>query len=104
MGRSYYYFAATLPMIRFGDKLPLPVEEFRLDCRRLLSAGDFKMLDGVLSGELAESGRRNAFVRRWMRLEECFRNEIAWYRSEKYHKNVNVLRGIAVRDGDPGRD
>ncbi len=80
-------------MIRFDDKMPMSVEDYLLDCQRLLTPGDFRVANGLVSGDFEAAFKGNAFVRKWMNFEGCFRNEIAWYRSEKYHKNLDVLRG-----------
>jgi hypothetical protein len=40
MPRNYYYFAATLPYINYGDKPPISSVDFREECYRVLTAED----------------------------------------------------------------
>ena len=42
--RNYYYFAATLPSINYGDKPPISSREFREHCQTILHPEDAALL------------------------------------------------------------
>ena len=41
MSSTYYYFAASLPLLEFGKTSILSLDVFLSDCERLLSLDDF---------------------------------------------------------------
>jgi hypothetical protein len=93
MGNTYYYFAASLPMIHWGGKLPETVEEFLSDARRLLAEKDFLLLQGLLLGKDGIQ-TDNAAALSWITFDRNFRNEIAFFRAREKHKDpLKSVRG-----------
>ena len=91
MAHSYYYFAASLIHIQFGDKTPLTVDEFLVDCARLLTADDYACLAAVVSGEPCDFNNNTA--RAWYRFEHDLKNEFAFQRGEKKGNPAAYVRG-----------
>ncbi|MCK5083090.1 MAG: DUF2764 family protein [Candidatus Omnitrophica bacterium] len=86
MSNEYYYFAASLPMISLKGKLPMAVEAFLEAARRLLADGDRELVEQLLTGdEPVETD--NAAALAWIAFDRNFRNEIAWFRAQRAHKN-----------------
>lgn len=98
MSRSHYYFAATLPMIHFGEKPHMSLEGFLEDARRLLPAEDFGKIAIALSPASGASDGEDTFSR-WVRFNHGFRNEMAYHRAAKLGKDpMGYARGS--RDAD----
>ena len=100
MGRTYYYFAASLPMIHWDGKLPLTCEEFLSDARRLLSGSDFRMIEQLLKDDDSAVGTGNAAALAWTGFQRHFRNEIAWFRAHQAHQDpFKSVRG--TKENEP---
>ena len=94
MGRPYYYFAASLPMVSWDGKLPMTSEEFLLNARRLLFEGDHELVGQLLKGEDDAIETDNAVALSWIGFNRHFRNEIAWFRAHRAHKDpLKSIRG-----------
>lgn len=94
MGRSYYYFAASLPMIDWEGKAPMSVGDFLSECRRLLREDDFALIGQLLEGDGGAAETGNAAARSWIRFDGDFRNELAWFRARRMNRDpVNFIRG-----------
>lgn len=95
MTHSYYYFAASLPLLEFEGKFPFSVESFLEDCQRLLSEGDCALMQRVLAEEPADTQTNNTVINAWMQFQHSFRNELAWFRSSKLDKDpLRYVRGL----------
>ncbi|MCA9405394.1 MAG: DUF2764 family protein [Candidatus Omnitrophica bacterium] len=93
MGRSYYYFAASLPMLDFNGKAPMSTDEFLNNCENLLQAADYKLVRAVLLNEDITTVN-NACIRRWVDFNRAFLNEQVVVRAEKAGKDpLDYLRG-----------
>ena len=94
MGRSYYYFAASLPMLDWNGKLPMTGEEFLLTARRLLAEGDRELVERLIEGDNDRLETDNAVALSWAGFNRNFRNEIAWFRAHRVHKDpLKSIRG-----------
>ena len=104
MGRAYYYFAASLPMVRWGGPLPLSTEEFCETAKRLMNETDGALIDRLMAGE-EDIETDNSLAKSWMRFSRDFRNEMAVFRAHQiqrdpkkavrgYKENEPQLRGI----------
>ncbi len=83
---SYYYFAATLPMLMPDQPPPFSVESFRTQCESHLTPGDLAALDAILAPQpMAFS---HPFVRRWRRTDGQLRNALARTRSERMRRDA----------------
>ena len=60
MGRAYYYFEASLPMVHFDSKPPMSVESFLEDCQRLLDETDYQKVYALLGEEPADQVQGNS--------------------------------------------
>lgn len=87
MRNTYYYFAASLPMINWEGKLPMTIGEFLLDARRLLSEGDRGLFEKLMEGDDDAIETDNAAALSWITFNRNFRNEIAWFRAHRARKD-----------------
>lgn len=100
MGCSYYYFAASLPMLGWEGRAPMAVGEFLSDCRRILEEKDYALVRRLLEEEGGAPGTGNAAAEAWVRFITNFRNEMAWFRAQRLGKDpLKHIRG--TRDNDP---
>lgn len=82
MGNKYYYLIASLPSLFFDEESPISIEDFRTDCRRWLSKGDFRNL---LHSDPLPAGRK------WKDFNRALRKELAGIRSlKKSHPEEKV--------------
>lgn len=97
MSHAYYYLVASLPMLDFELKPPLPLPEFLNQCQSQMSAGDFQMIQKATSGESDQKLQRqwkNPLLISWIRFNQNLRNELAWFRSLRADKDpARYLRG-----------
>ena len=89
MSRSYYYFAASLPMLQWDGKLPVTVEEFISECGRLLDAQDFAVMGRLLKGDGLSVESTNPSVNAWIQFNNSYRNELAVFRAKWANKDPN---------------
>jgi hypothetical protein len=81
---SYYYFAASLPMLTLEQPPPFSVEEFRHQCASHLAAHDLAAMEALLEG----SATAHPFSRRWRAADGHLRNAIARTRAERMRKDA----------------
>lgn len=94
MGSSYYYFLASLPLLSFGGKMPLTIEGFQEDCRRLLSEKDYALAERLWAPDETGTGTGNRVLDAWLHFDRGFRNELAWHRADHLNKDpLKYLRG-----------
>jgi len=90
----YYYFAASLPMLEFEGKLPMTVAFFGEECQRLLTKRDFSLMKDLLCDDEMPQESRNSVYNAWIRFNHNFRNELAWFRAQRLHKDPSsYIRG-----------
>ncbi len=82
---TYYYFAASLPMLTLEQPPPFSVKEFRDQCASHLAPHDMAAMEELLGGEPAPES--HAFTRRWQMADGHLRNAIARTRSERMRKD-----------------
>lgn len=100
MNRAYYYFAASLPMLLWGGKVPLSMEDYLSDCQRLLEENDYALVRRLLEGEGGTGATGNAAADAWLRFDRNFRNEMALFRAQRLGKDpAKHVRGDW--DSDP---
>ncbi len=100
MGRSHYYFAASLPMIAWKGKLPMAVEDFLGTARRLLSEEDSALMHTLLEGSDSDVETDNDVACSWVQFDRNFRNETAWFRAQRLHKDpAKSVQG--TKENDP---
>ncbi len=93
MGRSYYYFAASLPMIHWNGKLPIETKDFLLMASRLLREDDDILIKKLLADH-DDIETNNTVACSWIRFNRNFRNERASFRAKRAHKDpLKFIRG-----------
>lgn len=94
MSTSYYYFAASLPILQFGMKPPFACMDFLEHCQRLLSEEDFFNALRAIREYGGTMAATNKLLRECERFTHNLCNEIAWLRASKAHKNpLDYIRG-----------
>lgn len=94
MGRSYYYFAASLPMLGWESKPPMTVESFLEECQRLLDNSDYTLMHALLTQDDPQVGTEDPVANAWIRFNRNFRNELAWFRAGRLNKDpLPFVRG-----------
>ena len=102
MGSAYYYFIASLPLVSFDGKMPMTVEAFQEDCRRLLSEKDYALMEQLGAPDeplpapvpVPVPGTGNRVLDAWLHFDRGFRNELAWHRADHLNKDpLTYLRG-----------
>ncbi|MBL7076985.1 MAG: DUF2764 family protein [Kiritimatiellae bacterium] len=100
---SYYYFAASLPMLIPEQPPPFSVESFRHQCASHLGPHDLAAMDELLGGEPAP--QPHAFARRWQVADSHLRNAVARTRSERMRKDSGAYtRDVEGVDTSIDRD
>ena len=94
MSKAYYYFAATLPMIQMGGKLPFTVKDFLSSAERLLSSEDYALLQALLTDQEFES--KNTTASKWLEFDRQFRNALSVYRASKAKKIRLLMFGAII--------
>ncbi len=94
MGRPYYYLVASLPGLEFEGKPSMSVASFLEDCRRLLAREDLSLMEELLAKGESGIETDNAFVKTLAEFNNRLRNEVAWFRSSRLHKDPSkYIRG-----------
>jgi len=100
MGRAYYYFSASLPMINFESHPPMSLEDFLADCERLMESGDYQTMQELLSDENMGLRTQSTTARSWQSFQREFLNEMAYFRAERAQQEPGEhARG--PRSGNP---
>lgn len=63
---SRYYFLASLPMLKFNAKAPLDWDTFMEYAQDGVSAGDYKLLEGISKNDFSGCG----FLRDWKKFSD----------------------------------
>lgn len=95
MGRAYFYFAATLPMITWDSRPPMTGEDFLSECRRLMNEQDYMIVNRIVCEEAdLESPTGNYTADAWIHFNHHFRNELAFFRAQRAGKDpIKYIRG-----------
>ena len=81
-------------MLDWDGKLPMTGEEFLLTARRLLAEGDRELVEQLFESDDAWLETDNAVAFSWIKFNRNFRNEIAWFRAYRAHKDpLKSIRG-----------
>ena len=89
MTRSYYYFAASLPIIDWGGKIPMATADFLTDAQRLLADDDYRLMEQLLTSDDSMSEPNNMVASSWIQFNRNLRNEQAWFRAYRLHQDPN---------------
>ena len=100
MGRPYYYFAASLPIIDWDAKPPMSVEDFLAECVRLLSNEDAALIRQTFGDDEELTATGNTVADAWMVFNRNYHNEIAAFRAQRAGRDPHkAVRG--AKENDP---
>ena len=83
----YYYAGAALPMLFFGESLPISREDFLGLCREQLSKKDFLQLQAATIDSYDTAQADCPVIRQWRKWEVSLRNELAKLRAQEKNKD-----------------
>lgn len=96
MARTYYYFIAALPVLSFGQKPSMTVEEYFQRCDDALHVDD---AEAVRSAVMEEVSARSGAAAVWCRLRHDLKNELAFERAQRAGKDpARYVRGERSSD------
>ncbi|MDD5644022.1 MAG: DUF2764 family protein [bacterium] len=99
MNRSYYYLCASLPMLSFGSKPPMPNEGFLTYCSEHLPQKDFSVLKNSLLVPSEPGHVTQSALEAWEKFETSLRNELVNTRAKKLGRDgADYFRGEYVPD------
>ena len=99
MGKSYYYFAASLGMISFDHKSPMTVEKYLDLSKGFLSDDDYVSMERLHIGEIETIQTSSQALNQWIAFEKTLKNEITAFRAKQMRKNpADHIRGDSFRD------
>lgn len=101
---EYYYFAAQLPLLRFGEKSFFSPESFMAEAGKWFCRNDRAVLERTDLNAFPPAGKDAGVLRRYKEFESAFREGIALYRdargNHRGHKLPEDLSG-ALSQGNP---
>lgn len=98
---AYYYLAAQLPYLVYGQQSPMSSQAFRALCTHALNAGDAALLDGCsLDPEQGVDQEKkyaelpvptsSHFINEWRAWERALRLNLARYRAQKRDNGASI--------------
>ena len=95
---NYYFFAATLDPINYGDEPPISSQEFRVLCQKFLSKDDAAFLkycyyDAKLTMETTKPTGSD-FIDNFLRQERSFLKMLAFNRAKKLGRTVEEINDV----------
>ncbi|TFG84886.1 MAG: hypothetical protein E4H20_01935 [Spirochaetales bacterium] len=98
---SYYYFAATLPALRYDSPPPMGYAEFLERASYCLNPRDLSVVEGARlyipeDGSYPPSSGMSPLLTRYYRWERALRNELARLRAQRIQKTADRF----VRPGE----
>ena len=92
----YYYFAASLPYLEYGVRCLTCLENFMETAGRLLSPGDYALIEQALAVEAGQpvSGEGHRVIREWQAFMQGLRNQWVMARAPRFRKDpATYFRG-----------
>lgn len=97
MAEPYYYFSASLPILRFDEVPLISLERFVADARQLLKPKDSQFIEDILA--MPETGVFNSFTKKLYKLNQDFRNNLTAFRARRASKDpADYVRGEEITD------
>ena len=81
------YILSSLPFLRFGDKPPFSIAEFRSRLVGLVTDSELNALDALIAGESAE----DPFIENYLSHEIQMRNVLGKHRAQEWGPDVRFL-------------
>lgn len=92
--REYYYLIASLPMLEFGARPPMPYMDFLERCRGQLCSDDMRIIRKAKIEPVEERSGSRGVLEEWKDFEIALRNEIAKQRALRLTKDpLKYIRG-----------
>ncbi len=79
MVASYYYYASTLPLLRFDGTPPFSTATFMATAKGQVSGRDYHLLETALANRTSS----HPFIRAWQHHRACLEGELASQRSKR---------------------
>jgi hypothetical protein len=76
---SYYYLAASLPLLKWDEPAPMSVEEFLRESKSNMESSDYSILEKTLSGTPCS----DSFAEKWVEFQTMVDKELSEARSKK---------------------
>ena len=93
MADLYYYLVSSLVILDFEKPAPLTYAEFLEDCQRLVTPGDFEILEKATL-EFDDETSSNPTLQNLARFNRRFKNELVRARAKKMDRNSSdYIRG-----------
>jgi hypothetical protein len=96
MGLSYYYFAATLPSLRFGEPPPMTVRALLDRTEEYLPAHDHDVLAAAATGDPAALAEPD--VQRWTEWDTDLRRILAAARAARLGRDASAYADTGMLD------
>lgn len=92
----YTYFMSSLPLLRFGMRLPFSFEKFQEMCERVIAESDIEIIKNAAEIEKPATKKIHPTEKKWRKFDRALRNELAKVRAARKHTDpAKYLR----RDG-----
>ena len=100
---KYYYIAAQLPLLTFGQKPTITKEVFLEEAKKWLTDGEYSNLSKVDLNDFHFYSSDTVFLRGYKTFEEHLRVELAKYRKAKKTRREYILPEeiIEIKDKNP---
>ena len=101
---EYYYFAAQLPLLRFGEKSFFSRELFLDEAKKWFSSCDFLILSNTDINDFSQQRRDPLFLRKYKEFERLLRTELMHYRQAQKKQMEYKVKGEiaqAILEGTP---
>lgn len=97
MSRHYYYLAAQLPGLAYGQAMPMTSLMFKELAREHLTASDAEELDRCVLGEQSSGfgQAKSEFLKNWQKWETALRQNLAKNRAKNLRRKYEVSQDMA---------
>lgn len=101
---QYYYFAAQLPLLRFGERSFFSCDSFREEAQKWFCPKDVAVLEGIDLDSFSLQPQDPPLMAQYKGFESALRREIAQYRRERKDQGEYKFSGDLsgnVLEGNP---
>lgn len=101
---EYYYFAAQLPLLRFGEKSFFSRELFLDEAKKWFSPCDLSVLVDADMDDFSHQKKDPLFLRQYKEFERSLRTELMYYRQSQKKQTEYKVKGEmaqAILEGTP---
>lgn len=101
MSHNYYYLIAGLPVLDFESRMPISVENFLEECRKLLPEADAGLIKGLWQEDISQDAAlmTHPVIHAIGEFERAVRNEGVFARAAKWGMDPQkYVRGERIAD------